>query len=153
MLSGCPPGASSRRTHWSLVLRPRRYPLQLCERDIIACQCVFSVQGLCAFSRAWFSLVQMSLGGCAAAWAQCGGQGFSGPTCCASGNKCVYGNPWYSQCKPCGAGETCTAPGDEPRCKSTDTKVENWQQCGGAGLPDRPSAPRLPARLPEPACR
>jgi cellulase len=31
-------------------------------------------------------------------YAQCGGQGFSGPTACASGSKCVVQNPYYSQC-------------------------------------------------------
>lgn len=34
---------------------------------------------------------------CAAKYAQCGGQGFTGPTCC-SGSTCVVSNQWYSQC-------------------------------------------------------
>ncbi|QRV77897.1 glycoside hydrolase family 74 protein [Ceratobasidium sp. AG-Ba] len=29
---------------------------------------------------------------------QCGGQGWTGPTVCATGWKCVVGNPYYSQC-------------------------------------------------------
>merc|ERR1711939_548160 len=37
---------------------------------------------------------------CAAAWAQCGGQNFEGPTCCVSGYSCVASSQWYSQCKP-----------------------------------------------------
>ncbi|PVF92348.1 cellulase [Serendipita vermifera] len=32
-------------------------------------------------------------------WGQCGGQGWTGPTTCASGT-CKYSNPWYSQCLP-----------------------------------------------------
>ncbi|KAL1843761.1 hypothetical protein VTK73DRAFT_2737 [Phialemonium thermophilum] len=37
---------------------------------------------------------------CASTWSQCGGNGFSGPTCCTSGNTCVKLNDWYSQCLP-----------------------------------------------------
>ncbi|CCA76684.1 probable endo-1,4-beta-xylanase B precursor [Serendipita indica DSM 11827] len=37
-------------------------------------------------------------GTCAAKWGQCGGQGYSGPTCCQSGSTCKYSNQWYSQC-------------------------------------------------------
>jgi hypothetical protein len=35
--------------------------------------------------------------GCASLWGQCGGQGFSGATCCSAGT-CKVQNPWYSQC-------------------------------------------------------
>ncbi|KAK3369861.1 concanavalin A-like lectin/glucanase domain-containing protein [Podospora didyma] len=35
---------------------------------------------------------------CAAKWAQCGGQGWSGSTCCASGSTCKVSNAYYSQC-------------------------------------------------------
>ncbi|CAK7229479.1 hypothetical protein SBRCBS47491_007261 [Sporothrix bragantina] len=38
-------------------------------------------------------------------WSQCGGSAFAGPTACASGNYCSYGNPWYSQCLPGSADE------------------------------------------------
>ncbi|THU82426.1 major cellobiohydrolase [Dendrothele bispora CBS 962.96] len=31
-------------------------------------------------------------------WGQCGGVFYSGPTTCASPYKCVYSNPYYSQC-------------------------------------------------------
>jgi len=33
-------------------------------------------------------------------YGQCGGQGWSGPTACASGSTCTYSNAWYSQCLP-----------------------------------------------------
>lgn len=39
-------------------------------------------------------------GGTAAQWAQCGGQGYTGPTTCASGSVCTYSNEYYSQCIP-----------------------------------------------------
>jgi hypothetical protein len=35
---------------------------------------------------------------CAAQWAQCGGIGFSGATCCQSGSTCTFSNAYYSQC-------------------------------------------------------
>ncbi|KAI9163924.1 Acetylxylan esterase [Paramyrothecium foliicola] len=34
---------------------------------------------------------------CQALWGQCGGQGWSGPTCCTQGT-CKSSNQWYSQC-------------------------------------------------------
>ncbi|KAJ3044823.1 hypothetical protein HDV00_000700 [Rhizophlyctis rosea] len=37
-------------------------------------------------------------GSCAAKYAQCGGQGFTGPTCCQSGSTCKSSNQYYSQC-------------------------------------------------------
>ncbi|GAA6029745.1 hypothetical protein JCM8097_001028 [Rhodosporidiobolus ruineniae] len=36
-------------------------------------------------------------------WGQCGGIGYSGPTCCPSGTYCSVLNPWYSQCLPSSA--------------------------------------------------
>lgn len=35
-----------------------------------------------------------------AAWAQCGGVGWTGATTCVSGYTCVYSNAYYSQCLP-----------------------------------------------------
>lgn len=35
---------------------------------------------------------------CAGQWAQCGGQGWTGPTCCLNNCKCVEQSQWYSQC-------------------------------------------------------
>jgi endo-1,4-beta-xylanase len=31
-------------------------------------------------------------------WGQCGGEGWTGPTACASGYTCTFSNDWYSQC-------------------------------------------------------
>jgi hypothetical protein len=36
---------------------------------------------------------------CAAVYYQCGGQGWTGPTCCVS-STCTYSNQYYSQCVP-----------------------------------------------------
>ncbi|KAJ3037934.1 hypothetical protein HDV00_001213 [Rhizophlyctis rosea] len=35
---------------------------------------------------------------CAAKYGQCGGQSFTGATCCQSGSTCKASNPYYSQC-------------------------------------------------------
>ncbi|MCJ1324566.1 hypothetical protein MMC10_001228 [Thelotrema lepadinum] len=36
--------------------------------------------------------------GCAAVYGQCGGTGWTGATCCASGSTCTVSNEYYSQC-------------------------------------------------------
>lgn len=36
-------------------------------------------------------------GSCSGMWGQCGGSGWTGPTCCSAGS-CKYSNAWYSQC-------------------------------------------------------
>nr|AWM99276.1 lytic polysaccharide monooxygenase 9 [Rhizophlyctis rosea] len=38
--------------------------------------------------------------GCAQKYAQCGGQGWTGATCCVSGSTCVSSGQYYSQCLP-----------------------------------------------------
>ncbi|KAJ3032786.1 hypothetical protein HDV00_007158 [Rhizophlyctis rosea] len=40
---------------------------------------------------------QSTGGNCAALYGQCGGQGYTGPTCCSNGS-CKVSNQWYSQC-------------------------------------------------------
>jgi len=35
---------------------------------------------------------------CASKWDQCGGVGYSGPTCCESGSTCREYNQYFSQC-------------------------------------------------------
>merc|ERR1712038_801861 len=51
-------------------------------------------------------------GTCSAAFGQCGGKNWNGPTCCQSGCRCRHEGEWYSQCEPpagnhmCGAVET-----------------------------------------------
>ncbi|CAK4612078.1 hypothetical protein LEN26_017196 [Aphanomyces euteiches] len=41
-----------------------------------------------------------SNGGSVPVYGQCGGQGYTGPTNCASGNVCKQYSPYYSQCVP-----------------------------------------------------
>lgn len=43
-------------------------------------------------------------------WAQCGGNGWGGPTTCVSGHVCTFVNEWYSQCIPGTAGPTSQPP-------------------------------------------
>lgn len=40
-----------------------------------------------------------------AAYAQCGGKGFTGSTSCASGYKCQFSSAYYSQCVPSSSGK------------------------------------------------
>lgn len=40
---------------------------------------------------------------------QCGGQDYTGPTCCQSGSTCVVSNQWYSQCLPGSSNPTTTS--------------------------------------------
>jgi len=44
------------------------------------------------------NLVDIYAGKCASKWAQCGGEGYNGPTCCESGSKCTKYNKYFSQC-------------------------------------------------------
>jgi hypothetical protein len=39
-------------------------------------------------------------GACSALWNPCGGQGYTGATCCVEGAKCVNKTVYYSQCDP-----------------------------------------------------
>jgi len=58
-------------------------------------------------------------GPCGEAWGKCGGQGFTGPTCCVHGYTCERKDEWYSQCKP------APAPPGDASC------AQPWDQCGG----------------------
>ncbi|PQE18271.1 putative 1,4-beta-D-glucan cellobiohydrolase C protein [Rutstroemia sp. NJR-2017a WRK4] len=60
-----------------------------------------------------------------AAYAQCGGTGWSGSTSCVSGYVCTYSNPYYSQCLPGTAtlttsvSKTTTSSGSSPTSSSS----------------------------------
>ncbi|KAF3308351.1 hypothetical protein TWF173_001318 [Orbilia oligospora] len=89
-------------------------------------------------------VVAAALAGAASAqqsvWGQCGGNGWTGPTSCQSGNTCSYLNDWYSQCIPGGNGnpQTTTAQttARTTTTASTTTRTttsQNSQQTGGSG--------------------
>jgi hypothetical protein len=61
---------------------------------------------------------------------QCGGEGFSGPTCCPSRNTCVYKGQYYSQCVPHSG-----PPGPDPSPSGPPGSCTNkpYSQCGGHG--------------------
>jgi len=60
---------------------------------------------------------------CAGVWDQCGGQDWTGPTCCETGHTCHFENPWYSQCKvgvsPTQAPATTPTPTSAPTTTPT----------------------------------
>jgi len=47
--------------------------------------------------------VEQAAGSCSAVYGQCGGQGWTGATCCATGSVCTFSNTYYSQCLPGGS--------------------------------------------------
>eukprot|EP00930_Biecheleria_cincta_P029917 TRINITY_DN20759_c0_g1_i1.p1 TRINITY_DN20759_c0_g1~~TRINITY_DN20759_c0_g1_i1.p1 ORF type:complete len:1010 (+),score=117.39 TRINITY_DN20759_c0_g1_i1:158-3187(+) len=52
-------------------------------------------------------------GPCGKVYAQCGGKGFTGSSCCEAGSTCVFDNDYYSQCKP-GSGPSPPSPSPAP---------------------------------------
>ncbi|KAG8816279.1 hypothetical protein FRC18_001084 [Serendipita sp. 400] len=78
---------------------------------------------------------------CAVNWAQCGGQGFTGPTCCQGGWTCTYANPWFSHCLLPTSTTTPTSSSSPPPVSSSSSSVNtsvscaiNYAQCGGQGF-------------------
>ncbi|CAN8095281.1 unnamed protein product [Discula destructiva] len=59
---------------------------------------------------------------CGSMYAQCGGSGFSGSTCCVSGATCVKTNDYYSQCLP-GTASSSTASTTTTSKAATSTVV------------------------------
>lgn len=57
---------------------------------------------------------------CASTWGQCGGQGWTGATCCASGSTCVKSNDYYYQCLP-GASTTGASSTTTTRATTSST--------------------------------
>lgn len=61
-----------------------------------------------------------------AAWAQCGGNGFTGSTCCPADYACTYGNDWWSSCLPAVADQTPspTQPPVDPTPSPTESPTQ-----------------------------
>lgn len=77
---------------------------------------------------------------CGSQWSQCGGIGWTGATCCASGSSCVRQNDYYYQCLP-GASPAPTTTTSQPgptssttRGPSTSTQATTTTG-GGGGTP------------------
>ena len=65
----------------------------------------------------------------AAAYAQCGGQGFTGDKTCVSGYTCVVSNAYYSQCLP----GSNTAKPVTTSTKTSAAPVSTSKAAGGGG--------------------
>lgn len=63
-------------------------------------------------------------------WGQCGGNGFTGESACASGASCTKFNDWYSQCVP-GGGAAPGIPSGAAPVESSAAPVAT----GGAPVP------------------
>ncbi|KAK1573187.1 family 6 glycosyl hydrolase [Colletotrichum navitas] len=60
---------------------------------------------------------------CAAQWGQCGGQGWTGPSCCAAGSVCTVSNPFYSQCLPGSAAPSSSSTVASSTVRTSSTAV------------------------------
>ncbi|KAB5540585.1 hypothetical protein GE09DRAFT_969860 [Coniochaeta sp. 2T2.1] len=78
-------------------------------------------------------------------WGQCGGNGWTGPTTCASGSYCSKQNDWYSQCLP-GSGpaapSTTSAATTRPTAPPTTlTTVTTATTTATGGIATCPAVP------------
>ncbi|CAF2616788.1 unnamed protein product [Rotaria sp. Silwood2] len=64
--------------------------------------------------------------GCSALWEQCGGIGWTGPTCCYQ-STCVVSNPYYSQCLQSGASSSSSSTSSRTSSKTTPSTNDNRQ--------------------------
>ncbi|KAK2056150.1 hypothetical protein LY76DRAFT_607183 [Colletotrichum caudatum] len=60
---------------------------------------------------------------CASLWGQCGGQSWTGPSCCAAGSVCTVSNPFYSQCIPGSAAPSSTSSVASSTVRTSSTAV------------------------------
>ncbi|CAM9388752.1 unnamed protein product [Phaeothamnion confervicola] len=65
-------------------------------------------------------------GACSGAWGQCGGDNYSGPTCCVAGYSCSFNSQYYSQCLPSATGGDGDSIVADPGCAA------RYEQCGGS---------------------
>jgi cellulose 1,4-beta-cellobiosidase len=68
---------------------------------------------------------------CASQWAQCGGNGYSGPTVCCAGTTCVKQNDWYSQCLP--GSQVTTTAAQQTTTTSTSSRTSSTPAGSSSG--------------------
>ncbi|KAK7038104.1 glucanase [Favolaschia claudopus] len=77
-------------------------------------------------------------------WGQCGGQGWTGATTCASGSVCTVSNPYYSQCLPStgnggggggGGGTTTSSTVSQPGQPTSTSSSPTTSSTPAAGNP------------------
>jgi cellulose 1,4-beta-cellobiosidase len=89
------------------------------------------------------TLFKLANAACAGAYAQCGGNNFSGEKCCQSGYKCTVINEWYSQCEVDNSAPA-TAPSSNaaPWENQNPWGNQNQQQQNPWGNQNQPQAPQ-----------
>merc|ERR1712039_275727 len=86
---------------------------------------------------------------CVSIYETCGGQSFTGPTCCKIGLKCVKQNDWYSQCLPIPDDQ----PGTQPEPVAPEPQPEEEPSTVPESLPEsepEDDSPDVTAPEPEP---
>uniref|UniRef100_A0A0G4HRU4 CBM1 domain-containing protein n=1 Tax=Chromera velia CCMP2878 TaxID=1169474 RepID=A0A0G4HRU4_9ALVE len=90
-------------------------------------------------------------GDCSALWGQCGGQNWSGPTCCESGSVCQFGNPWYSQCVPPTTPAPTTTTTPAPTTTTTTTTEQETTVAPTTTTTKEPTTTTTPEETTTPA--
>eukprot|EP00596_Hydrurales_sp_CCMP1899_P005656 CAMPEP_0119034976 /NCGR_PEP_ID=MMETSP1177-20130426/1970_1 /TAXON_ID=2985 /ORGANISM="Ochromonas sp, Strain CCMP1899" /LENGTH=406 /DNA_ID=CAMNT_0006992823 /DNA_START=132 /DNA_END=1349 /DNA_ORIENTATION=- len=71
-------------------------------------------------------------GECQPLWSKCGGQSWTGPTCCVEGSLCNSQSKWYSQCVPDASDNSPSKPPTISPTRVTNGECQpNWAKCGG----------------------
>lgn len=71
--------------------------------------CISQALTMARYSFVFSAMIATAVAGDGAAYAQCGGNGFTGATTCVSGYHCQFQNDYYSQCIPGSAAVTTKA--------------------------------------------
>merc|ERR1712037_475114 len=79
---------------------------------------------------------------CAGFWDQCGGQDWSGSTCCEPGSTCHFVNQWYSQCLPGVAPTPAPAPAPTSTPTPEPSPSPEPEPTSEPGTTSSPSCPR-----------
>ncbi|WQF88935.1 Putative Cellulose-binding domain, fungal, pectate lyase PlyH/PlyE, pectin lyase/virulence factor [Colletotrichum destructivum] len=76
-------------------------------------------------------------------YGQCGGQGWTGPTTCVSGARCVSYNDWYSQCVTGADEDVPVEEEEEPPVSGNDDDDDDNNSGGDCDVGATPSAPQI----------